>query len=329
MVPPNWESTNKGWRYGNCRMCVINGESRPDTKRRGGFHFHEDGFTYNCFNCGFSTGWGPGSQLSTRTKQLLKGYGADEVAIHRLIIELMRENEAQSLIHRLVETPTDTPVTISWETRSLPTGTMLFSDFNTPTQEWIDAATYIADRGLDPVNQFMYCPSKKPAHLDKRVVIPYKFKGEIVGYTARWVDDDVPPYVSKYHRDAPEDFVFNLDAQNSKSKYVIVTEGDIDALSIDAVSVCGNTISDDQSKIIEQLGKTIILLPDFDKAGKVAVDTAIERGWYVSFPPWEDGIKDANQAMCKYGKLFTVKSIIDFATNNKTKIEVMARQHCK
>jgi hypothetical protein len=49
----------------------------------------------------------------------------------------------------------------------------------------------------------------------------------------------------------------------------------------------------------------------------------------VSFPPWDPDVKDANDAVQKYGKLFTVKSILDFSVDNSTKAEVMAKSYCK
>ena len=55
------------------------------------------------------------------------------------------------------------------------------------------------------------------------------------------------------------------------------------------------------------------------------IDQAVENGWSVSFPPWQDHIKDCADAVKHYGQLFTVKSIIDSRVNNKTKIEVLRK----
>ena len=48
-IPANWRTNPTGWTSGNCPMCIENGESRPDTKGRGGFLFEENKFRYNCF----------------------------------------------------------------------------------------------------------------------------------------------------------------------------------------------------------------------------------------------------------------------------------------
>ena len=34
------------------------------------------------------------------------------------------------------------------------------------------------------------------------------------------------------------------------------------------------------------------------------VNVAVRRGWAVSFPEWEDDIKDASDAPMRYGRLF-------------------------
>ena len=84
----------------------------------------------------------------------------------------------------------------------------------------------------------------------------------------------------------------------------------------------------EQGNIIDSLNKRVILLPDRDKAGVKLTEAAIERGWHVSFPEWED-CKDAGDAQIKYGRLFTVKSILDSAITNPTKIRVLAQRYCR
>ena len=79
----------------------------------------------------------------------------------------------------------------------------------------------------------------------------------------------------------------------------------------------------------QELDKDIILLPDFDKAGIDTVNIATKRGWAVSFPPWEDDIKDASDAVERYGRLFTVKTILDSVETNATKIKILAKGRCR
>ena len=61
-----------------------------------------------------------------------------------------------------------------------------------------------------------------------------------------------------------------------------------------------------------------------DKAGIDVVRQAVYYNWPVSFPPWED-VKDCADAVNKYGRPFTLKSILDFVETNKTKIKVRSQ----
>ena len=44
---------------------------------------------------------------------------------------------------------------------------------------------------------------------------------------------------------------------------------------------------------------------------------------------WSEDIKDANDAVIKYGRLNTLLSILDSATNSKIKVEVMRNKIAK
>ena len=55
---------------------------------------------------------------------------------------------------------------------------------------------------------------------------------------------------------------------------------------------------------------------------------AIKHGWSVAFPEWKD-CKDASDALTKYGRLYTIKSILNSAESNTTKIELLMRKYCK
>jgi len=61
--------------------------------------------------------------------------------------------------------------------------------------------------------------------------------------------------------------------------------------------------------------------PDRDKNGGTLVDVALNNNWSVSFPLWENGIKDAAKATEKYGRILTLQSILDSAEENPTTIK--------
>ena len=98
LIPVNWKSSPGGWTSGNCPMCTKNGQARPDIRGRGGFHFEEETFQYNCFNCNFKTGWSPGSKITVKLRQLLTTFGADESEIQRIQLEMLRESDVATLL---------------------------------------------------------------------------------------------------------------------------------------------------------------------------------------------------------------------------------------
>jgi DNA primase len=151
------------------------------------------------------------------------------------------------------------------------------------------------------------------------------YKGEIVGWTARAINDVKPKYLSEQQ----PGYVFNLDNQLDDREFVIVCEGPFDALSIDGCALLGAEIKDSQNWLLKQLGKEIVLVPDRDHEGPRTVEQAIELGWSVSMPDWPDGIKDVNDAVIKLGKLATMWLIVDAKESNNLKIQLKAKKWFK
>jgi DNA primase len=163
-----------------------------------------------------------------------------------------------------------------------------------------------------------------------RVIIPFTYKGKIVGNTSRFLDDRKP----KYLNDQPTGYLFGYDFQKPKWSICIVVEGIFDALSIDACALGTSTISLEQQELLRRLNRTIIVVPDQDKTGLELIDQALELGYQVSLPEWgfnsdNKPIKDVNEAVIKYGRLPTLLSIIQSATMSKIKIDMRRRKLVK
>lgn len=326
LIPPSWRTSPAGWTSGNCPVCTQNGQARPDTKGRGGFSFNDDKFQYHCFNCGFKTGFHSGGRVNNRLKQLLKAFGASENDIHRLQLEVMREQDVATL---LLKQERRQKLVIDWPTVELPAGAMPFMDHEEIDNEWIAAAEYLTKRGLDiEDDRLQFSFSKAPARMNKRFIIPFYYQCRMVGYTARWVGKTPEGMPKYYNQQPPKNFVYGLDRQTADKQIVIVTEGQLDAIVTDGIAIGSNKINEDQADIIHSLQKHIVVLPDADKPGMAMVDAAIANNWSVAFPEWED-CKDAGDALTKYGKLYTMRSILDSIVTNPTKIQVLAKKYCK
>jgi len=156
----------------------------------------------------------------------------------------------------------------------------------------------------------------------KRLIVPFYYQGDIVGYTARKIGDGSPKYIT----DSQPGYVFNLDSQNYYRRYCFVVEGPFDAISIDGVAVLRNDINDQQAMLINSLRRQVIVVPDSDKAGMELVNSALENEWGVAFPEWSD-VKDINEAVQKYGKIYVLKKIVSSIETNPVKIKIRAKTY--
>lgn len=323
---PGWRSNSSGWVTGNCPVCVRMGEPRPDTKQRGGFQFGDDEWVYHCFNCGFKTGWSKGKRMGWGVRTLLEGFGFERSDIQRLNLDLMHEEESAQLLNPLpVAKPAFQP---NWPEVNLPDGSQFMLDMSPvslPTN-FEHGIQMLGDRQLLHWHDWAY--TKEDFKYRKRIILPYRYKGRIVGHNARFIGRP-PSGTPKYLVSKPPHYVFNLDRQNADRNVVIVVEGDYDAISIDGVSLGSNSLSEQQASLINQLNRKVVLLPDADAAGHNLISAAIEQGWGVSFPEWMETHKDANAASCALGRGFVLRSALASATDNPTKIRVLAKKYLK
>jgi 5S rRNA maturation endonuclease (ribonuclease M5) len=246
--------------------------------------------------------------------------GADEKEINRLTIEALR---LKDLLGTVQEKPED--LDIEFEKRSLPEKSKTFTEIaqsNDIPNLCINAMEYVAKRKINLFKYDFYWTPIEEYKYSRRVIIPFYWKNQIVGHTSRTFVDGIKP---KYHSSHAQHFVFNIDKQLPTSKFVIVCEGPFDAMSVDGIAVLTNDISTHQADIIDALGREVIVVPDWDKAGKTMIDRAIENGWSVSFPIWKEKCKDINDAVIKYGKLFVLKTILDGRESSSLKIKLLRK----
>lgn len=315
---PKFKTSPSGWMSFNAPCCHHRGH-RVDTRKRAGVVLTE-GIIYNCFNCKFSTGWSPGSTLSPKFKTLLQWLGASDDSIKDIAFEALKTEGEGYVPVQFVEQKID------FDNKELPEGSM-------PLLDWVESGyyddisdmiepviSYLVKRGFDPFDSNFYW-SPAPGY-ETRVIIPFFYYGKIVGNTARKVTEGRPKYISDQH----PFFVFNVDAQKDLQKYIFVVEGPFDAIAVNGVALLTNEVSDQQARIINNVGKEIIVIPDQDRAGLKLIDQAAKLGWKIAFPNWDDEIKDCADAVSKYGKLFTVVDIIKTATDNAAKIEIEKRK---
>ena len=309
------KKTPSGWHTINCPMCIKQGHTRPDKRHRGGFKF-SDVVSYHCFNCNYKASFTPGRLIGRKLQTLLIEIGVSEQKVKELQFEAMKLKDDDIEIGKKYDSVTD------FKAKNLPKGARLLRDIindDNPPADALFVYKYIMDRDLEFYKDFYWSPDPY-MKINKRLLVPFMAKGVTVGYTGRVIEDI--PNVPKYYSDVQPGYIFNIDNLHTDRKYVIITEGVLDALSINAVSSLGNKLTQGQIDLINATGKTIIVCPDRDKSGSNLIDVAVENNWMVSFPKWGTGIKDCADAVKQYGRLYTLKSVIDSAVSNKAKIQV-------
>jgi hypothetical protein len=318
-LPGKRKQTPSGWISFNAPCC-------DDKRQRGGFIVNAgDAVSYHCFNCGFKASWQPGRTISQKMSKFMRNLNMSDDTINQLRLEALRLNDNSNAVI--------TSVIPKFEVRALPIDAISFEELTTflklpdgdyavPTK-FTESFAYLVDRKIDPWSHPFYWTNK--VGFNNRVIIPFIYKGEVVGWTARAINDAKPKYLSEQQ----PGFVFNLDHQTNERNFVIVSEGPFDALSIDGCALLGAEIKDSQNWLLKQLGKEIILVPDKDHEGPRTVEQAIEYGWSVSMPDWPAGIKDINDAVVKLGRLATLYLIVSAKESNSLKIQLKAKKWFK
>jgi len=315
-LPARRKQTASGWISVNAPCCVHNGES-ADRRQRGGIKISDQGWSWHCFNCGFTASFVQGRNLTFKARRLLEWMNVPPEEIERVNLESLRHRSVQGILDDRQRTANAVQA-IHFEDRDLPEG-FIIVDEHTPVH-W----QYLQDRCIPwdyPVGMVGGSPRDKWTPRPG-LIVPFTYDGRIVGHTTRFLDDKTPKYI----HDIQSGYVFGTDLQRADWQHVIVVEGVFDALSISALAVLHAEISDSQARLIRSLGRDITVVPDQDVAGMKLVDRAIELGWAVSMPQWPNTVKDVNDAVKKWGRLATLIHIMQARETSRIKIELRKRQ---
>ena len=312
-LPSKRKTTPSGWIAFNAPCCTHNGES-IDKKARGGLITEGDTVSYHCFNCGYKCSWQPGRPFSHKMRKLFQWLGTPDDIITKVALDVMRENEGVQVQTRIAEMPT-------FDSVPLPEDAIKIADIKDFNKFSMGVLEYMAQRGLN-MDDTSYYWSPSLGYRD-RLIVPFFYESRIVGWTARSVLPDKKP---KYLTEVQPGFVYGLDERSYNKIFTILCEGQIDAIHVDGCALGGSEISDQQAMLLNQLQKEIIVVPDRDKAGSKLVERAIELGWSVSLPNWPSEINDISDCVGKYGRLYTLYSIVNNSERSPLKIRLKAKK---
>lgn len=312
VIPGKKKLTQSGWHSFNAVCCHYRGHG-SDKRGRGGIRFDGDNWTYHCFNCGFTSNFILGKHLSKNARLLLAYCGIDKEDVDRYNLQSLQHKDILD-----IAIPRKEKKQIKFDTMELPEAELI-SENNSNHSVYVE---YLKKRKI-AINEYPFmCTPNLEGRQANRIIIPYTYKNKIVGHTSRYLDDRTPKFINEQQ----PGYVFGYDLQKSNWQVCIVVEGIFDALSISGCALTHNTINDKQATLLKTLNKKIIVVPDQDKPGLEICDKALDYGFYISIPDWDIDVKDVNDAVIKYGKIATLLSILQSATNSKIKIEMQRKK---
>jgi hypothetical protein len=317
-LPARRKPSASGWTSFNAPCCEHNGESR-DRRSRGGIKTNATGWSYHCFNCGYTASFIMGRNLSFKARKLLSWLGVPAEEIERINLESLKHRNMEGLLTDRERT-SRTLQGIEFEERDLPPASELVTTQHHP--HW----DYLRSRGVPEDYPVMTVVENDSVHWTRpQVIVPFTYDNRVVGYSSRMLDNRQPRYI----HDTQPGYVFGTDLQGADWRYAIVVEGVFDALSIGGLAVLHAEINDAQARLIRSLDREVIVVPDQDQAGMKLVDRAVELGWSVSMPDWPADVKDVNDAVIRWGRLATMITILQARETSRIKIELRKKQLVK
>lgn len=301
-IPLTSHTNAGGWYQVLCRVCNDHGKKG----KRAGFRFDGGTVGYNCFNCNHSAIYEPSSPvMPDKMATVLNAFNVPKEAWLPIVFENGRAGSTETKAERILKYE---PPAIEFPSYFSPL---------TDKGDEVDlcAIEYLRDeRGIDWTEYPFYIGRASTNPLSKkwfgRLIIPIYKDGQLIFYTGR----DLTGLRSKKY--------LNLDVMRESVLYgyenifkhtddpLYIVEGWFDAWHLQGVAVFTNRMTPQQIYWINQSRRPKVVVPDYYGRGFVLGKQALEQGWSISTPFQDFGqCKDPNEAIMKYGKLFTMKAI--------------------
>jgi hypothetical protein len=314
----------KGFHIVKCACC-------NDYQERGGWKFDNGVVGFSCFNCGIKAKYDPARgdyTISRNMRKVLVDFGIPGDEIDKSVAKgfFQRKLELEAKVKG--EVIPDKPKSLGF-----PKETQLPGDSSLVTEETTAWATVAKEylkivRGLDAAD-YPYYVSTLPAY-QGRVIIPYFFRGKVIYWQARSMDEEIQP---RYKNPSVEkaNVFFNMDeVYRYTDEPLFISEGPIDALSIgkNGVALLGSSLTEFQLQALQKVqNRRIIFVIDKNKNGFKLAQTALANNWHVTVMPGD--IDDANDALMKLGRLWLANHLISTAVTGfagKLLVETMCKR---
>jgi len=288
-----------GFETVKCAVC-------NDYKVRGGFKFDGETVFYSCFNCSLKTGYDPEQSrhsIKPKMKEVLLAFGVPEDEIKKAISFNFFKEKKEKVAVAAKPNGMELPIT----EHHLPKNSVLVTSGSSP---WCEVAEqYLLSRMLKPTDFSWYVTDS--GSYEGRILIPYFFRGKIIYWQGRSMDDETVQPRYKNPTVEKSNIFFNMDEiYRHTNEPLFVTEGPLDAISIgkNAVALLGSTLTDFKRNELRKAAsrRRVIFVIDKNlngfKLGNEVLRDGEGQEWYVTVFP--DNVEDANDALKKLGRLW-------------------------
>lgn len=296
--------TKRGWYAVLCRVCKDHGQKGD----RAGFKFDGDIVGYSCFNCGHSAVFDPNKDdtISQNMQTVLSSFGIEKTEWNKALFA----SAVNGTTHRKSST-----IDVSIEPSELQLPSYFYPLTDDKQDQYAQfAIDYLNNRQVDYNKHRFYMSHLTDDKTSKkwfgRLIIPIYKDNKLIFWQGRDLTNQrAKKYLSVDH---PRDNVLtNYDILSQRvNTPVYVTEGWFDSYFLDGVAVLGPKITPNQVKWLNKTNRQKVIIPDRLGDGWRLANQALSLGWSVSTPDI-GSCKDVNDAVIKYGLLYTLKTIAD------------------
>jgi hypothetical protein len=307
-----------------CKVCNDHGKKG----KRAGFKFTGEAVGYNCFNCGHSAGYDP-HKHETMPKDMvtvLDAFGIPDTDWQQVLFRGLELRQTAGFgekhdIHHNIEPD---------EIHFPPYFYRLTDD---PSDDFAQyAIEYLTSRKVN-WKEYPFYLVHKVEHPDNerwygRLIIPTYKGNKLVFWQGRDLTDlHVKKYLSP---SVPRENILTgydeLDRYTDEPLYIV--EGWFDAFHLKGVAVYGNKMTQNQITWINRSNRPKVVIPDRIGDGYLLAKQALDLGWAVSTPDI-GSCKDVNDAIVKYGELYTRKSILQHTSTDRFAAEAQLGVYCE
>lgn len=279
--------SHSGFHNVRCPVC-------NDYKIRAGFKFESDGIGYNCFNCATKFKYQYGSYCNDNMINILSSFGISKDELIQAV--------GKDKIHY------KSPYIISKQQKienvELPNNSFKLSEIYSFADKFEDVQNvinYLNKRKISFFDYDLYYSFALPNYF----IIPYYQNKKIVYWNSR--------NIYKRHflkcNIAQDGFLFNRDNIFKQTGVLLITEGEINCLSLGTgVALGGSKITENIFSILNSTNREKIFIIDNDNSPTSynIAQVMIEHGYGVTYL---SNFKDANDSIRERGKLLTLHEL--------------------